>query len=109
VKGSKATTEVKEVFRTEVVTEKKRLAPLHACLGGKIGICHLTKLWYKVDRDMTMVKGDNGTHGVTVGTSGFLQYIHASDQVWDKSLTREHADLGYNIEAVDICKIEGKL
>ena len=100
---------VKEVFRIEVVIEKKRLALLHAHLGGKIGICHLTKPWYKVNRDMTMVKGDNGTHGVTIGMSGFLQYIHASDWVWGKSLTRGHADLGYNIEAVDVCKIEGKL
>ena len=100
---------MKEVFRIEVVIEKKRLAPLHARLGGKIGICYLTKPWNKVDRDMTMVKGDNGTHGVTVGTNGFLQHIHASDRVWGKSLTGGHADLGYNIEAVDVCEIEGKL
>lgn len=57
---------MKEIFGIEVVVEKKRLALLHACLGGEVGICRITKLRDKVNRDMTMEKWNNGAHGGTV-------------------------------------------
>jgi hypothetical protein len=99
---------VEEVFGIKVVVEKESLALFHTRLRGKVRICCLIKLRYEVYRNMTMVQWDNGSHGGTIGTGGFLQHIHTSDGVRDMPVTTRHGELRDDIETVDICEVEGK-
>jgi hypothetical protein len=100
---------VVKVFGIEVVVEKKGLTLLHARLRGKMWVCRITELRYEMDRDVTMIKWDDGTHRGAVGTSGLLQDIHTSDRVRGLPVTTRHGELRYDIETVDECKVEGML
>ena len=108
MRWSKGVGEVKEIRRVEVVIKEKCRTPFCARLSSQMGICCITKLWYKIDRNMAMIKRDNSTHRGPVGAGSFLQYVHASDRVGDGSLTARHAELGYDVKTMDICKIEGE-
>ena len=99
---------MKEILRVEVVIKEKCHALFCTRLSSQMGVRCVTKLRHKIDRNMAMIKGDNGTHGGPVGAGGFFQYIHASDRVGDRPLTARHAELGYDVKTMDVCEIEGE-